>query len=118
MTKEEFNEIVNNQMYACSSMLINKRKEYASDYNVFANFDKAVGLSFHDSSEKVLWGYMVKHLQSIKDIVEHVSVDGCNGYPTQIILDEKFTDSINYLIILKAMIEDKLIKYEKGNNIK
>lgn len=113
MNRDLFNEIVANRISLIDSVLMSKGKEYANNDEVFHNFKNAVGISFTNSPEKVAWEMMVKHLQSIKDIIEHVSIDGANGYPTDHMIEEKIGDAINYLILIEGMLKERNINYQK-----
>ena len=112
MNRLEFNKIVVNRINLINQVLASKGKEYAGDSDVFHNFKSATGLSFHSSPEKVAWEFAVKHFQSIKDLLEHVDVDGANGHPTETYIEEKIGDAINYLILIEAMLKERVIDYE------
>lgn len=113
MNRLEFNMIVAKRCELIDNTLIRKGKEYANDDEVFHNFKNATGLSFHESPEKVAWEFMVKHLQSIKDIIEHVSIDGANGYPSNNLVDEKIGDAVNYLILIEGMLKERIKDFNK-----
>lgn len=70
-----------------------KNAEYAGE-DVLAAFKKAQGISLHDDPKKILWEYMAKHMQSIKDY--------CAGDKPNIKLTEKTGDVILYLMLLEA----------------
>jgi hypothetical protein len=112
MNRLEFNKIVVNRINLINQVLASKGKEYAGDLDVFHNFKSATGLSFHSSPEKVAWEFAVKHFQSIKDLLEHVDVDGANGFPTIPYIEEKIGDAINYLILIEGMLKERVIHYE------
>ena len=112
MNRSKFNEIVDERIKLIVTSLTRKGYEYANNDEVFHNFKNAVGISFTNSPEKVAWEMMTKHLQSIKDIIEHVSVDGANGYPNNPIIEEKIGDAINYLILIEGMLKERVTKYE------
>ena len=82
-----------------------KGREYANEENAFHNFIKAKGLSFHNCREKIAWEYSVKHLQSIKDIIQEVDK---GGIPSPSAVEEKIGDAINYLILIEAMLQDTI----------
>lgn len=111
MNTEKFNEFVDYALERAKETLTIKAGEYSTHDDRFSDFNKATGLSFHESREKVAWEYMCKHLQSIKNILNHVEI-GVNGHPTKELISEKFKDSINYLLLIEAMIVDKIDKYE------
>jgi hypothetical protein len=113
MNRLEFNTIVAKRCESINKTLIEKGREYANDDEVFHNFKNAAGISFHGSHEKVAWEFMVKHLQSIKDIIEHVSIDGANGYPKEYLVEEKIGDAINYLILIEGMLKERVQQYNK-----
>ena len=100
----KFNKILEDQLEMIKSVFSRKRPEYASDVEVFSNFEKSVGLSFTTSREKVAWEFAVKHFQSIKDLIE---TNEKGGVISDDLIHEKFTDAINYLILIKAMLLEK-----------
>lgn len=106
MIINEFNDVVIQQMERCKSMLITKGNEYAPEAmdNVetdrLAHFKKAAVL-MSTTPKIALMGMLVKHYISILDM----SMDDKN-YPVEQ-WDEKITDSINYLLILRAMVEEE-----------
>ena len=98
MKKEDFTKRVEKRIDLIRQSLVTKHKEYASDDNVFKNFeDAAEGISLHSSPEEVLWSYMTKHLVSLKDIV-------ITGGAKPKAVSEKIGDIINYMILLEAML--------------
>jgi len=102
--------IQDSEIFIENSFEVMKRKarEYADASNVFSNFEKATGLSFHNERETVLWEYMVKHLQSIKDMVNCLEVGGeVRGHFNLPLVDEKIGDAINYLLLLRSMLHDR-----------
>ena len=112
MNDKDFSNVVEKRIRLITHTLIAKNKEYANTDEVFHNFKQAVGISFTNSPEKVAWEMMVKHLQSIKDIIEHVSVDGANGHPNEPIVEEKIGDAINYLILIEGMLKERISKHK------
>jgi hypothetical protein len=96
MKQEDFNNIIRNRLRQIKSLLSRKNSEYANIDDVHINFKTATGLSFHDTPQKVLWEYCVKHLQSIKDIVEGKEA----SYET---IQEKIGDVVAYMLILETM---------------
>jgi len=104
MNNSQFNRIVENRIKKIKDVLANKAKEYAKGDRLY-NFKRAAEI-FHTTPQKALAGMFAKHLVSVIDIIENdksVSVE---------LLNEKIGDSINYLILLEAL----LIEQEKENN--
>lgn len=96
MDRFTFNSLVVQRLDELKTLLASKGNEYADIKDVHHNFKKATGLSLHDKPEKVLWEYCVKHLQSIRDIVNGKEAD----YST---IKEKTGDVIAYMLILESM---------------
>jgi hypothetical protein len=106
MTIEKFNETVTDQIARCSNMLVTKGNEYAPEANTepatdrLAHFKKAAAIMNTDQKGAVL-GMLSKHLVSVSDMCtdkQPYSLDRWN---------EKITDSINYLLILRAVVEEE-----------
>jgi len=112
MRREDFNILLKERVNDIEHKLASKRDEYATGEDVFSAFKKATGLSFHDCPEQLAWEYMTKHMQSIKDMIEHVSIDGYNGYPDKDTLREKFGDAINYLLLIELMMVERIRTYK------
>lgn len=98
MNKIEFNKLVDERIKLIQSVLQKKGAEYATDKDVFHNFEEGTKMSFHDKREMVAWEYMMKHMISIKDMISSKQ-----AYSEHTIR-EKFGDAINYLILMEAMM--------------
>jgi hypothetical protein len=103
MTQFDFNNYIVDRLDKLKLLLTAKGTEYAFSEDAHSNFKNAVGLSLEDTPEKVLWGYCVKHLQSIKDYV-----DGKDLTHKQ--LKEKTGDVIAYMLILESMHKEETYK--------
>jgi hypothetical protein len=102
MTNDDFTAVVEQRCELIKSVLVNKAKEYASDTDRLHNFKVAANLtSGKISPEKALMGMMRKHWVSVLDIVADTEK---GKYPTTEMRDEKIGDSINYLILLEALL--------------
>ena len=100
MDTNEFNEVLEKQTIRINKVLFNKAKEYAVGDRLH-NFKVAAGLQ-GVSTKQALAGMMVKHTVSVYDMC--VSNE---EYPVEM-WDEKITDHINYLILLRAIVEEDL----------
>lgn len=105
MTSERFNEIIEEQINLCKDILCRKAEEYATEDRLH-NFKCAGGLMNCDPKE-ALMGMMVKHTVSISDMCRSGS-----NYPEDL-WNEKITDSINYLLLLKALVVEEKEKKRK-----
>ena len=96
MTTDEFNQIVMKTLEQAEVVLVRKAQEYATEDRLH-NFNVAARI-LGTSRREALAGMMVKHLVSVFDIIKDVRpVD-------EETLDEKIGDTINYLILLKAIV--------------
>lgn len=95
MKTDQFNTIIENQQKRCMDVLVNKAKEYATEDRLH-NFKVAAGLQM-TTPINALAGILSKHTVSIYDMCR----SGKN-YPQEM-WDEKITDHINYLLLLKAL---------------
>ncbi len=99
MKLEKFSKIIHEQINRSLDTLDIKAKEYATEDRLH-NFKTAAAL--HGCTpEKALAGMMAKHTVSVYDM--------CNSgeeYPLDL-WDEKITDSINYLLLLRAIVEEE-----------
>lgn len=101
MNAKDFNILFENRVSTCRTTLIDKASEYASDTERLHNFK--VGARLLDTTpEKALWGMMLKHLISVMDLVNEPEK------ATQWLISEKISDNINYLILLEALLTERL----------
>lgn len=101
MNSSTFNTIVEEQMERCKSVLVKKKEEYnvTEDDDRLSHFKKVANL-IGESQNYAIFTMMAKHLVSISDMCisdEHYTEERWN---------EKITDAINYLCILRASIEE------------
>lgn len=100
MTGAQLDKIVDEQIEHIRKSLKAKQEEYATGDRLY-NFRKGAQIT-GTTPESTCWGYMLKHLVSIHDIANGVRTTNTEQ------LDEKIGDTINYLILLKAIIREKL----------
>lgn len=106
MTTKEFDIVVNHRLEECKKVLIEKAKEYAKgDEDRMHNFNRAAQIT-GECREKALFGFFLKHLVSVMDIVDDMN-NNPNYVPNKALVEEKIGDAINYLLLLEASIEDK-----------
>ena len=98
MTRKTFEDILEAQIKRVRDVLVVKAAEYAP-IDRLSNFRKAAVLE-GKSVPQAISGMMVKHTVSIYDMVN----DGKAFTMEQ--WDEKITDHINYLILLRAAISE------------
>lgn len=94
----EFNDIITEQLEACVNTLSSKSHEYATDDRLH-NFKVAANI-LSCEPHQALGGMMSKHTVSIYDMINS------GGTYSEELWNEKITDSINYLLLLKALVYD------------
>lgn len=106
MKTTQFDAVVNHRLDESKRILIEKAKEYAKgDDDRMHNFNRAAQIT-GECREKALFGFFLKHLVSVMDIVDDMNKNS-NYIPAKPLVEEKIGDSINYLLLLEASIEDK-----------
>lgn len=106
MNNSTFNKVTEERLQACIDVMCKKSNEYSTDNDKLHNF-KVAGALQGCSDIKALGGMMCKHTVSVYDLIndfeagKDISIDLWN---------EKIGDSINYLLLLNAMI----IEHKKG----
>lgn len=106
MTLDTFNTVVQEQLKICESLLVKKGAEYAPGASKdtatdrLASFKKAAAIQ-DISPKQALVGMLTKHIVSVYEMC----ADG-KQYPQER-WDEKITDSINYMILLKALVTEE-----------
>ena len=109
MNPQDFNKLAKNRFAKCTELMGLKSNEYARDNDKLHNF-KMAGLMQNVIPEQALMGMKVKHDVSIYDIVEDIYY---GKLPSLDLLAEKISDEINYLVLLEALITERINK----NNI-
>jgi hypothetical protein len=108
MTRKQFvQDVVQRRVQLIKDVLQTKNEEYAGQDDVFKAFTESLPLSFHDTKQAVAWEFMVKHLQSIKLIIEERAKTG--KIPDEKLLEEKIGDAINYLILIEGMFKEEIL---------
>ena len=106
MKTEDFLKVVDKTFEMCKATLVGKDKEYARGGDKFHNFKRGVPLEAK-TPEKVLRGMMTKHVISIYDYIDDLEK---GGHHTLEEWDEKIKDNLNYLLILKGLLEERYKK--------
>ena len=83
-----------------------KRNEYAHDEDGFKSLKNGTSFSFHNEPEQVAYEYLCKHLESIQSILKKLPEE----VPRYELINEKFGDAINYLIIIEGLLKERVNK--------
>jgi len=100
MNRDTFTKIVNIHCDQMKAVLTHKAKEYAHRGDRLHNFKTAAVIN-EVSVPEALWGMATKHLVSVLDLVYG------NLENTEAMVDEKVGDLINYLVLLKAVLQEE-----------
>lgn len=100
MTHQRFEEIVNKQLDYCRELLVVKGKEYSLDDDRLACFKRAASLQ-SETVKQALCGMLAKHVVSVYDMCMSSGKFSADKWT------EKVTDSINYLLLLLAAVEEE-----------
>ena len=99
MQLERFNKVVSDQLQYTEALLKTKGSEYVKTSDRLAAFKKA-GFLQNETPKQALLGMLAKHLVSISDMCSSDTDEPRERWI------EKITDSINYLILLRALVEE------------
>jgi len=103
VVSDDFNVILQSRLSCIQSTLAGKAKEYAGGGDRLHNFKVAARIS-GKSPEEALQGMMLKHLVSVFDLIE----DRLEN--TSAMVNEKIGDTINYLILLEAVLAEARVE--------
>ena len=102
----DFDSIVKTTLNDIENLLVVKGKEYRRNNNVFHNFEVGANIA-NQTPERVLNGFLLKHLISYNDILNDIEED---KNPSKELIQEKFNDIITYFVIQKAQILNRIEK--------
>ena len=100
MENQKFTDVVNEQVEICLNMLISKNDHYNPAEDKLQSFKKAAHLEGITQAQ-ALRGMMAKHTVSIYDMINSGQKYSMAQW------DEKITDHINYLLLLKAVVVEE-----------
>lgn len=103
MTIDQFNAVFETTVERCRKVLCQKAYEYAEKDDRLHNFHVASVLQGCDPASS-LGGMMIKHVVSLYDLIRRRSK---GEKITKELFEEKIGDTINYLILLTAILEDE-----------
>ena len=97
MDTTTFNKVLKDELELVERVLGDKAVEYSTGKDKLHNFKKSANMR-GCSQRQALGGMMIKHTTSIYDMI-----DATTEAPLAV-WEEKITDHINYLVLLKAII--------------
>jgi hypothetical protein len=109
MNRNELNKIFEETVQECRDILFSKNMEYSKNENSLENFDSGAKIA-EISVLKVWYIYFHKHLNSLETYIREGEVFSNES------IEGRIYDIINYLIILRALI-DRVKKEENKSSI-
>ena len=106
MKVNDFNKIVEEFLEKTKGTLIKKQEEYNLEADRFGFFKRAAAMA-GNTPEQALYGFLLKHLVSLSDMV-----GSGKKFPKEL-YEEKLGDICNYLILLRGLLEDDNMFEEK-----
>lgn len=103
MTDAEFDKVVAGACGAIVKVLQSKAKEYARGDRL-SNFKKAAA-AMSCTPEQACVAFWMKHVISINDLVNDLQ---SGKVASLAMFEEKIGDSINYMVLLKALVAERL----------
>uniref|UniRef100_A0AAU8AWC6 Uncharacterized protein n=1 Tax=Dulem virus 37 TaxID=3145755 RepID=A0AAU8AWC6_9CAUD len=99
MKLSEFDAITREQVERCLTVLAEKGKEYSLSDDRLDHFKDAAAEQ-ETTPKQALWGMASKHFASLNGMCKSGQGDMERWL-------EKITDSINYLLLLRALVEEE-----------
>lgn len=107
--EQNFDIEVQATLQKIQTLLLVKGKEYRRGNNPYHNFDTGA-LIIGQTPEKVLHGFLLKHLVSYQDMLNDIEQ---GKLPRVEVVEEKLNDILVYFLIQKAMILERINKEVK-----
>lgn len=105
MKSAEFEKHVEQQLENCRSVLINRARNYASREDRLANF-KTAARRLNVQPETAARWYREKHETAMSQALDTIQEEGATEFRLET-WQEWITDSMNYLILLGALLKDR-----------
>lgn len=114
MNTEQFELVKEDILSKLNKVLSTKNREYTGEHDDrLSNFKKASCI-LNSTPEQALWGFLVKHLVSIGEIVnQYIHIDTPDAFIK--LIEEKTIDVMAYMILLNAIYREKL--FTKGGTL-
>ena len=101
MISKDFEAVVKAQFEYCYNLLFEKAKQYNIGTEDRLHAFKVASAFEGVSTKQALFGMLTKHLVSLSDMIRKDSNQSLDVW------NEKISDSINYLLLLKAIVEEE-----------
>ena len=109
MNTTNFNKLLTARIEDMKKSMASKSDEYSTAIDKLHNFKRAAQVG-NTTPQRALVGMWLKHIVSVLDIVDRAD----NGQlPDKELWNEKIRDSINYLVLLEAIIKEQMTNAKK-----
>lgn len=106
MNASQFDKCVQESITNIKQVLAAKAQEYAHGDRL-SNFKRAAQMN-QCTPEKALVGMMSKHIISVLDLVDEIESGLYRRPNLRELINEKVGDNINYLILLRALVIERI----------
>lgn len=113
MNSQDFKKLLERRFERSRSVLMKKNEEYGTGQDVLESFKEQADFSMHQEPTSIGWELLVKHLYSVRRIIAEYECD--DTVPSQEMIDEKFGDAINYLMLLEALFKEISLQKQNPN---
>ena len=103
-------ETIKKTLEDLENLLVKKGAEYIRNNDVFHNFNEGAKIT-GQTPEKVLYGFLLKHLISVNDIRNDLDK---GIIPTEFAVNEKYNDILIYFLLEKSMLIERIKKEKNG----
>jgi hypothetical protein len=104
MKPEDFKTLIVEPRFAmCRKLLLEEKKEEYCRKNDRGNSFRVAGRILNVSASRALLGMLSKHWASLLDMIDDMDE---GRLPEQATVDAKFTDIVNYILLLEGLIYD------------
>lgn len=103
MNVQTFEKCFEARVDLCRRVLIGKNVDYARGGDKLHNF-REVAATEGITMEQALQGMLVKHWQSIRDLLKDLD---SGQHHNMAVWEEKVGDALNYLFLLRGMLEER-----------
>jgi hypothetical protein len=111
MNSNDFKAIITQQVDRSMAMLQSKNAHYNPNADKLKAFKTAAALQ-NETPREALAGMMAKHTTSVYDLCNAESLASLDVW------NEKITDHINYLLLLRAVVEEETVENSYNDDVK
>jgi hypothetical protein len=113
LSNEDADKYISDMLHNISETLLKKAREYVRNEDRMHNFNVA-SLLTSKTREECLDGMRLKHVVSSKDIIHDINYE--QKLPSLELLNEKYTDILNYYLLEYMSLRNKIDNLNTINN--